>query len=124
MRTALMDAYRKVYRFCWTQQEAWEKAVKSEAPRYYVSAKQAYLVLLPMVRGERGHLDVMKPEKKRMYESLFDKVMNAAQRPEFVGMSLHSIVPHVIREKAPEFFIGSESIRKTFRFMARRRVKG
>ena len=120
MREALMKAYCDVYRFCWNQQEAWEKAVRSEAPRYYVSAKQAYLVLLPMVRGERKHLEVMTPEKKRMYESLFDKVMFAAQRPEFVGMSLHAIVPHVICEKAPEFFVGSESIRKTWRMMKRR----
>lgn len=120
MREALMDAYRKVYRFCWTQQEAWEKAVRSEAPRYYVSAKQAYLVLLPMVRGERSHLRDMKPEKQRMYESLFERVMDAAQRPEFLGCSLHTIIPHVINQRAPEFFIGPESIRKTFRHMRRR----
>lgn len=120
MRSALMDAYRKVYRFCWTQQEAWEKAVRSEAPRYYVSAKSAYLVLLPMARGDRSHLEGMVPEKKRMYESLFERVMEAAQRPEFLGCSLRSIIPHVINEKAPEFFIGSESIRKTFRHMRRR----
>lgn len=122
MREALMDAYRQVYRFCWTQREAWERTVKQPAPRYYVGEKQAYLVLLPMTRGERGHLEKMTPSMKRMYESLYDRVMEAAQRPEFIGKSLHYIVPHVIKEKAPEFFVDWESIKKTFRMMRRRQM--
>ena len=115
MRTALMKAYNEVYRFCWTQQEAWEKAVRQPAPRYYVSPKQAYLVLLPMARGERSHLDRMTPTKRRMYETLFSEVMDAAQTREFMGKSLWYICQYIVHRPAPEFFIDTESMRKTFR---------
>ena len=46
MRGALMDTYRKVAPDCWSQQEAWEKTVRHPAPRYYITAKQAYQRLL------------------------------------------------------------------------------
>ena len=39
---------------------------------------------------------------------------------EHFFLAIDSVNAHVINEKAPEFFIGSESIRKTFRHMRRR----
>lgn len=124
MRVALMDTYRKVAPDCWSQQEAWEKTVRHPAPRYYITPKQAYQRLLPMLSGDKSEIDRLKPDRRRMYYSLYDKVIEMAQRREFYGKSLWHIIPWVITQPAPEFFIGTESLEKTFRFVKRGRFKG
>lgn len=124
MRSALMDAYREVAPDCWSQREAWERTVKHPAPRYYVTPKQAYQRILPMVSGDFSEIERMRPDRRRLYESLYKKVIEAAQRREFIGKSLWFIVPWVITQPAPEFFIGWECIRKTFRFIKKGRFEG
>lgn len=117
MRKALMEAYNEVYRHCWTQQEAWRRTVRHPAPRFYISPKQARLVVAPMLRGDFSVLEGMMPTRQRMYRCIYDRVLKAAQKPEFVGKSLNFIIPHIVCQPAPEFFIGPESMRKTFRFL-------
>lgn len=115
MRAALWEAYKEVYRGCWTQWDAWTRTAKHPAPRFYVSPKQAYEVLRPMFRGDDSHLLNMTPEKQRMYRILYDEANKIAQKPRFVGKSLWYIMPYVVSQPAPEFFIGPECVRKTFR---------
>ena len=124
MRVALMDTYRKVAPDCWSQQEAWEKTVRHPAPRYYITPKQAYQRLLPMLSGDFSEVDSLKPDRRRMYYSLYNQVVEAAQRRDFHGKSLWHIIPWVVSQPAPEFFIGTESIEKTFRFVKRGRFDG
>lgn len=117
MRQALWEAYRDVYRHCWTQNEAWKRTVRHPAPRFYVSPKQARLVVAPLLRGDFSQLEKMSPEKKKMYREIYERVLQAAQRPEFVGKSLNYIIPHIVSQPAPEFYLEVETIRKTFRFI-------
>ena len=124
MRDALMAVYRDVAPKCFSQRDAWEQTIKHPAPRYYVSPKQAYQRLLPLLDGDTSGLDAMKPERRRMYMSIFEKVMEASQRREFAGKSLWYIIPWVVSQPAPEFFIGAESIRKTFRYVKGNRFDG
>lgn len=124
MRVALMDTYRKVAPDCWSQQEAWEKTVRHPAPRYYITAKQAYQRLLPMLSGDFSEVDSLKPDRRRMYYSLYHQTLEIAQKREFHGKSLWYIIPWAITQPAPEFFIGTESIAKTFRFVKRGRFEG
>jgi len=108
----LIKAYNKVAPHCWLQSDAYKKAVKQPAPRYYVSAKQAGQVLSPMVRGDFSRVDAMQPNKRRMYYSLMEKVLELSEKRAFVGKSLIYIVSFAVTSPAPEFFVGHEAMRK------------
>ena len=41
-REALAAVYKEVYPKCWNQGEIWEKVARHPAPRYYITAKEAY----------------------------------------------------------------------------------
>jgi hypothetical protein len=111
MHADLMEAYIKVSGRCWTQMEAYEKMVKQPAPRYYVTAKQAYQVLLHMMKGDFEIVDSMPIRKKKMYYSLFEQVIKLSEKRSFIGKSLWYIVPFAINCPAPEFFISAERAR-------------
>lgn len=123
MRSALWEAYSNVYRKCWTQREAWERTSKQPAPRFFVSPKQARLVLAPMLRGDFSKMETMTKDKQRMYRHLYDLTLQFAQKPEFLGKSLNFIVSHVVSSPAPEFYIGWECVRKAMRVEKRKRMK-
>ena len=115
----LIKAYNAVAPKCWTQEEAYEKAVKQPAPRYYVSAKQAAQVIARMVKGDFERVDMMLPNRKRMYYSLFQKVIEMSEKRDFVGKSLTYIVNFAVSSPAPEFFVSVYSIRQVRQFLKR-----
>ena len=116
MRNDLMVAYRKVYRDCWTQEEAWRRTVASPAPRYYVSPKQAYQIICKMRRGEELTL---RENRVRMYKSIMETLKRLARKPEHIGRTLWSIMPFVVIEPAPEFFLEPDTMKKIFSYVKR-----
>ena len=106
----LIKAYNSVAYQCFTQAEAYERAVKQPAPRYYVSPKQALQVISPMVRGDFERVDMMMPNRRRMYYSLFDKVMELSEKRAFIGKSLFYICHFAVASPAPEFFVSHRAI--------------
>lgn len=120
-----MNAYKEVCQSSWTQMEAWERTIKHKAPRFYVSPKQAYYVLSPVFfHGDRSKLDSLKPSRRRMYECLYNVVLELSQKPSFVGMSLWKLMPYAVAHEAPEFFVDWELIRKVFRWTKKGVING
>ena len=113
----LIRAYNAVAPHCWFQEDAYRKAVKQPAPRYYVSANQARQILAPMVRGDFSRVDMMLPNRRRMYYSLFEKVVELSEKRAFVGKSLSYIVQFAVTCPAPEFFTSHHSIDKVRDFL-------
>jgi hypothetical protein len=105
MQDDLIAAYKRVCGHCYTQQQAYERTVKEPAPRYYVSVKRAYQTLLPMMRGDFDRVNLMEPNSRRMYYSLFRKVVELNET-KYPNKSLWFIVPFALTSPAPEFFIG------------------
>ena len=106
----LIKAYNQVAYTCFSQAEAYKKAVKQPAPRYYVTPKQALQVISPMVRGDFEKVDMMMPNRKRMYYSLFDKVIELSEKRAFIGKSLYHILQFAVTSPAPEFFVSHRVI--------------
>ena len=111
MHADLMEAYIRVSSKCWTQMEAYERMVKEPAPRYYITPKQAYHVLLRMMKGDFEYVDTMPESKRKMYYSLFEVVNELTMKRSFIGKSLWYIVPFAVTSPAPEFFISAERAR-------------
>lgn len=109
LRRDLMDAIRSCSDgSAWFVSQIWKKAVKMPAPRYYVTAKQAYQVLLPMVEGNLTNYRKMSPRRQRLYKSLYDKVMEMADKPQYQGKSLWFMIPFAVGSPAPEFFVSEK----------------
>lgn len=118
---AYCDVCEKSLSQLWSQRDAYARAVLQPAPRYYVSPKQAHQVLAPMFKGDYSHVDKMKDARRRMYYSLYNRVIELSQKRAFIGKSLWQIIPYAVNGPAPEFFIGVESIRKMRRFIKKNR---
>lgn len=108
MQEDLIAAYKRVYSKCWTQHEAYEKMVMEPAPRYYVTAKQASMILSPMMRGDFEYVDLMQPLRREMYYALFNDVIKLSERREFIGKSLTYILQYAVTQPAPRFYISAE----------------
>lgn len=105
MQTDLMDAYKRVCGRCWNQREAYERMVMEPAPRYYITPKQAFQVLSPMMRGDFTQVKQMLKLKREMYYSLYDEVVKMAEQTQFVNKSLWFIVQFAVTRPAPRFYI-------------------
>lgn len=114
MREDLMDAYREVYTKCHSQREAYIKTVKHSAPRFYVSPKQAYDILRPMITGDNSRLQTLPPLKQKMYLELFDILKQMFQRQEFMGKSLWFICQFLVAQPASEFYISVNTFKDIF----------
>lgn len=113
-RDDLMAAYRDVYRKCWTQQEAWRKTAEHPAPRYYVTAKEAWEKLRRMVRGDTSVVDRLGKSKRRMYYSLYDALLKLTEKREYSTHSLWFLCPILVSQPAPEFFIEPRTVKDIY----------
>lgn len=118
----LIKAYNKVAYTSWTQVEAYKKAVKQPAPRYYVSARQAVQVISPMVRGDFERVNLMTPNRRRMYYSLFEKVTELSEKRAFIGKSLSYIVQYAVASPAPEFFVTHHSVHQVRSYLKNKHI--
>lgn len=107
MHADTIKAYCKVLETekCWTMEQACAKAVKLPAPRYYVTPKQAFMVITRMIRGDFEQVNLMMPLKRRMYYSLYETVVKMTEQRAFIGKSLWYIMQYAVTQPAPEFFI-------------------
>lgn len=112
MQEDLIEAYKRVAPTSWTQEDAYIKTVKQPAKRYYVSGKQAAEKISRMIRGDFEIVDLMGANKRRMYYSLFEKVMELSEKPAFAGKSLCFVCAFAVLEPAPEFFISPSSVER------------
>lgn len=115
LRRDILRVYREVAPHCWYQQDAWEKTVKHPAPRFYVTPKQAYQKILPMLDGDFSEIDNMGACRQRMYACLYQRVLEASEQVQFAGKSLWFMMPFIVTQPAPEFFLSTERLRRIFR---------
>lgn len=113
----LIKAYNTVAPMCWSQTDAYDRAVKQPAPRYYVSPRQAAQIISPMVRGDFERVNMMMPNRRRMYYSLFEKVIELSEKRAFVGKSLAYIMQYAVASPAPEFFVTGYSVEKVRQYL-------
>lgn len=115
LRRDILRVYREVAPHCWYQRDAWEKTVMHPAPRFYVTPKQAYQKVLPMLDGDFSEIDCMNPRRQRLYACLYQRVLEASEQVQFAGKSLWFMMPFIVSQPAPEFFLSTEQLRQIFR---------
>jgi hypothetical protein len=111
MQDDLIKAYCEACEGSWTMLQACNKAVRMPAPRFYVTPKQAYLMIAPMIRGDFERVNLLNnPLKRKMYYELFDVVVRLCEKREFIGKSLWYIMPFAVTQPASRFYITGHSL--------------
>lgn len=115
-REALRKAYCDVCKRSrpWSQQDAYVKTAKHPAPRYYITAKEAYEKLRRMAVGDNSIVDALGDSKRRLYYSLFERMKELSQRKEYVNKSLWFLCPILVSLPAPEFFLSPRTVKDIF----------
>lgn len=81
---------------------AFSDAVEAPAPRFWVSEARTMRVITMMLKG-MDILDSMRPEKRRMYEEIYRRVIK--QKEEHPDMPLGDIVFDVVNSPAPRSYM-------------------
>ena len=118
MQNDLMKVYREVVADCpigTTQTEVYNMVVQHPAPRFYIDARMAHLVISKMMRGDYSRLQQLKPLKQQMYRDLYDTVLNLSQKKGFWRKSLYYILKEAVLEPAPRFYIDAPRMGQIWR---------
>lgn len=114
MRDDFLAAYREVAPGCITQYGAYRKAANHPAKRYYITPKQAMQVISKYLKGDKSIIMNMKPNRRKLYLSLIDEVLDIANHPDHQGKSLVQICRIAVKRPAPSFFITPDYAKMLF----------
>lgn len=118
-RHDLLEAYNndKCAPVALKQWQAYDHAVKSKAKRYYVTPKQAFQVLAPLIKGDFTAFNKRtNNDRKRMYISLLETTLKLIDKRQFKGKSLFYIMHFAVLQPAPEFFCNWRTLQKIHQF--------
>ena len=104
----LLSAYQKIIkvRDNIRLSEIEQKLAQSPSRRFWVSEERAYIVILDLLKGKT--LDNMIPTRKAMYQEIFRRFqIHKGNEPQLSNME---IIKRVCAEKAPSFYLTSQSI--------------
>lgn len=90
----------------------YELAAYSPAPRYYVSLRSAYLVIYPLLLGRTEQFTRMREDKRELYISLYQKVVELSCQREYYGKGLMELLPFALAQPAPRFFVSPDRVRR------------
>ena len=90
-----------------TQNEIIEVAVKSEAPRFYVTFEKARRYISLMMRKKR--LPLVNKNKMEMYKEIYNRYLKRIK--ETRNHYRYVILEKIIEEPAPSFYLDEETFR-------------
>ena len=90
-----------------TQNEIIEAAVKSEAPRFYVTFENARRYISLMMRKKR--LPLVNKNKMEMYKEIYNRYLKRIK--ETRNHYRYVILEKIIEEPAPSFYLDEETFR-------------
>lgn len=78
------------------------------ASRFFVSARQAYRVLVRLRRG--GNLEGMRRVNQRMYSEIFKRVETEMAAGQAKPQALMKAIARVVEQPAPEMYLGIRQV--------------
>ncbi len=90
-----------------TQNEVIEQAVKSEAPRFYVTFENARRYISLMAR--KKEVPIVNKNKKNMYQEIYSRYLKRMR--ETKEHCRFVILERILEEPAPSFYLDEETFR-------------
>lgn len=90
-----------------TQNDVIEKAVRSEAPRFYVTFENARRYISLMAR--KKHIPIVNKNKMEMYKEIYRRYLKRIQ--DTSNQYRFVILERIIEEPAPSFYLDEETFK-------------
>ncbi len=95
-----------------TEREAFEQTQQMPSRRFWVSSDQAYKICMAIHRGDTHVFDHMPQYRIDMFMEIYNRFLQQRNRIMFRGKKPYFIIPHIVAQQAPRFYISIDTIRK------------
>ena len=95
-----------------TEREAFEKTQKMPSKRFWVSPNQAYKICMAIHKGDDSVFVHMPKYRVDMFQEIYRRFLEQRNKIMFRGRKLYAIMPYLISQQAPQFYISIDTIRK------------
>lgn len=95
-----------------TEKEAFELTQKMPSRRFWVSSNQAYKICMAIHRGDLSVFDHMPQYRVDMFQEIYRRFIQQRNKLLFRGKKPYFIIPFIIAQEAPRFYISVDTIRK------------
>lgn len=95
-----------------SEKEAFEKTQMMPAQRFWVSADQAYKICMAMRRGNFSVFERMPEYRVQMFKEIYKRIEEQQNKILFRGKKIYFIIPFIVAQPAPRFYISVDTIRK------------
>lgn len=105
----IMDAYRRIFKIYGgivDVRTLYKMVSFAPASRFFVTSRQAYRVIRKMLAGES--ISNMRPTNQRMYNEIMQRLKE--EKTNTPEKSIKSLIEKIVREPAPEMYIGVRQI--------------
>lgn len=105
----IMDAYRRIFKIYGgivDVRTLYKMVSFAPASRFFVTSRQAYRVIRKMLAGES--ISNMRPTNQRMYNEIMQRLKE--EKTKTPEKSIKSLIEKIVREPAPEMYIGVRQI--------------
>lgn len=107
----IMDAYRRLFREYGGKVDVkalYSMVSAAPASRFFVSARQAYRVVLRLCNGEQ--ITDMRLSNQRMYSEIYRRVCDMIDVSNCTASELRKAVASIVRQPAPEMYVGVRQV--------------
>lgn len=95
-----------------SEKEAFYKTQKMPSKRFWVSSNQAYKICMAIQRGDLSVFERMPQYRIDMFQEIFRRYNAQKSKMIFRGKKPYFIIPFIIAQQAPRFYISIDTIRK------------
>lgn len=95
-----------------SEMEAFRVTQLMPARRFWVSSDQAYKIIMAMHRGDTSVFNRMPDYRIEMFQEIYKRFVEQRNKRMFIGKKPYYIIPYIVAQEAPRFYISVDTIRK------------
>ena len=106
-----------------SEKEAFEKTQRMMAKRFWVSSEQAYKICMAIHHGKTEVFNKMPDYRIEMFKEIYNRFIEQRGRVMFRGKKPYFIIPYIVAQAAPRFYISIDTIRKIVYQQRKKRIE-
>ena len=124
MRKDVYDKYKYVVsQGVSSEKEAFERTQMMPSKRFWVSSDQAYKICMAIHKGNTKVFEHMPQYRIDMFKEIYQRFLLQRNRVMFRGKKPYFIIPYIVSEQAPRFYISIDTIRKIVYMERKKRIE-
>lgn len=124
MRADVYEKYKYVVsKGVLSEKEAFAKTQIMPSKRFWVSSEQAYKVCMAIRKGNDKIFEHMPDYRVQMFKDIYQRFLEQKDKVMFRGKKPYFIIPFIVAQPAPRFYISIDTIRKIVYQQRKKRVE-